>query len=56
MSYKSGVMICRSTVDGRPLGEKLSTPSMTKLKKINDDKTDNLNSNIIGLLKAISTP
>ncbi len=33
MSYKSGVMICRSTVDGTPLAEKLSTLSMTKLKK-----------------------
>ncbi len=33
MSYKSGVMICRSTVDGMPLGEKLSTLSMTELKK-----------------------
>jgi hypothetical protein len=32
----SGVMICRSTVDGRPLGEKLSTLSMTDLEKIND--------------------
>ena len=36
MSYKSGVMICRSTVDGMPLGEKLSTLSMTDLEKIND--------------------
>jgi hypothetical protein len=25
MPYKSGVMICRSTIDGTPLGEKLST-------------------------------
>ena len=33
MSYKSGVMICRSTVDGTSLGEKLSTLSMTELKK-----------------------
>ncbi len=35
-SYKSGEMICRSTVDGMPLGEKLSTLSMTDLEKIND--------------------
>jgi hypothetical protein len=55
MSYKSGVMICRSTVDGMPLGEKLSTLSMTELEKINDNKTDHLNSNTRGLLKAIST-
>ncbi len=33
MSYKSGVMICRSTVDDKPLGEKLSTLSMTELEK-----------------------
>jgi hypothetical protein len=32
MSYK-GVMLCRSTVDGMPLGEKLSTLSMTDLEK-----------------------
>jgi hypothetical protein len=36
MSYKSGVMICRSTVDGTPLGEKVSTLSMTDLEKNND--------------------
>ncbi len=48
-------MICRSTVDGMPLGEKLSTLSMTELEKINDNKTDHLNSNTRGLLKAIST-
>jgi hypothetical protein len=33
MSYKSGVMICRSTVDGTSLGEKLSTLMMTELEK-----------------------
>jgi hypothetical protein len=53
MLYKSGVMICRSTVDGMPLGEKLSTLPMTELEQINDNKTDHLNSNIRGLLKAI---
>jgi hypothetical protein len=55
MSYKSGVMICRSTVDGMPLGEKPSTLSMTELEKINDNKTDHSNSNTRGLLRAIST-
>ncbi len=55
MSYKSGVMLCRSTVDGTPLGEKLSTLSMTDFEKINDNKTDHLNANTKGLLKAIST-
>ena len=39
MSYKSWVMICRSAVDGTPLGEKLSTLSMTDLETINDKKT-----------------
>jgi hypothetical protein len=55
MSYKSGVMICRSTIDGTSPGEKLSTLSMTELEKINGNKTDHLNSNTRGLLKAIST-
>jgi hypothetical protein len=48
-------MLCRSTVDGTPLGEELSTLSMTDLEKINDNKTDHLNANTKGLLKAIST-
>jgi hypothetical protein len=34
MSYKSGVMTCRSRVDGVPLGEKLSTLSMENLKNL----------------------
>jgi hypothetical protein len=55
MSCKRGVMICRSTVDGMPLGEKLSTLSITDLEKINDKKSDHLNANTRGLLKAIST-
>ncbi len=55
MSYKSGVMLCRSTVVGTPLGKKLSTLSMTDLEKVNDNKTDHLNANTKGLLKAIST-
>ncbi len=33
MSYKTGVMICRSTVDSTPLGEKLSALSTTDLEK-----------------------
>jgi hypothetical protein len=49
------VMVCRSTVDGTPLGEKLSTISMSELKKINEDKTDHLNANTKSLMKAIST-
>jgi hypothetical protein len=55
MSFKSGVMICRSTFDSMPLGEKQLTLSMTALGKIYDNKTDYLNANTRGLLKAIST-
>jgi hypothetical protein len=55
MSFKSGVMICRSIVDDMPLGEKLSTLSMTDLEKINKNKTDHLSANMRSLLKAIST-
>jgi hypothetical protein len=33
ISYKIGVMICRSTVDGTPLGEKLSALSMIEHEK-----------------------
>ncbi len=55
MSYKTGVMLCRSTIDGVPLGEKLSTLSMSDLEKNNDNKTDHLNANTKSLLSAIST-
>ena len=55
MSYKRGVMICRSTVDGTPLGEKLSTLSMSDLEKINDNKTNHLNANTKSLMSTIST-
>ena len=48
-------MICRSTVDGTPLGEKLLTLSMKDLEQINNNKTDHLNENAKGLIKAIST-
>jgi hypothetical protein len=36
-------MLCRSTIDGIPLGEKLSTLTVSNVEKINDDKTDHLN-------------
>ncbi len=39
MSYKTGVMTCRSTVDGVPLGEKLSTLSTEDFEQINDNTT-----------------
>jgi hypothetical protein len=33
MSYQTGVMMCRSSVDGHSLGEKLSTLSISDLEK-----------------------
>ena len=38
MSYQTGVMTCRSNVDGHSLGEKVSTLSISDLEKINDNK------------------
>jgi len=55
MSYKTGVMTCRSTVDGIPLGEKLSTLSTEDFEQINDHNDDNLNATTKSFLKAIST-
>ncbi len=55
MSYQTGVMLCRSTINGVPLGEKLSTLSMSNLEKINDNKTDHLNANNKSLMSTIST-
>jgi hypothetical protein len=51
----SGVMMCRSTVDGIPLGEKLSTLAMKDLEQVQDGNTDHLNDNTKGSLKATST-
>jgi hypothetical protein len=42
MSYKTGVMTCRSSIDGIPLGEKLSTLSIEDFEQIKDNNTDNL--------------
>ena len=55
MSYKTGVMTCRSTVDGVPLGEKLSTLSTEDFEQINDNNNDNLNATTKSFLRAIST-
>jgi ribosomal protein L11 len=55
MSYKTGVMTCRSTIDGIPLGEKLSTLSTEDFEQINDNNNDNLNATTKSFLKAIST-
>jgi hypothetical protein len=48
-------MTCRSSVDGVPLGEKLSTLSMENLDKLDDNNADRLDATTKGLLKAIST-
>jgi hypothetical protein len=42
MSYKTGVMTCRSSIDGIPLDEKLCTLSTEDFEKIKDNNTDNL--------------
>jgi hypothetical protein len=42
MSYKTGVMTCRSSIDGIPLGEKLTTLSTEHFEQIKDNNTDNL--------------
>jgi hypothetical protein len=55
MSYKTGVMTCRSSIDGIPLGEKLSTLSTEDFEKINFNNTDNLDATTKCFLKAIST-
>ncbi len=54
MSYKTGVMTCRSSIDGIPLGEKLSTLSTEVFEQIKDDNTDNLNATTKYFLKTIS--
>jgi hypothetical protein len=55
MSYQTGVMMCRSSVDGHSLGENLSTISISDLEKVNDNNTDRVDSITKGFLKAIST-
>jgi hypothetical protein len=55
MSYKTGVMTCRSSIDGISLGEKLSTLSTECFEQIKDNNTDNLDANTKCFLKAIST-
>jgi hypothetical protein len=55
MSYKTGVMTCKSSIDGIPLGEKLSTLSTEDFEKIKDNNTDNLDETTKCFLKAIST-
>jgi hypothetical protein len=55
MSYKIGVMTCRSSVDDVPLREKLSTLSMENLEKFDDNNADRLDAATKGLMRAIST-
>jgi hypothetical protein len=55
MSYKTGVMTCRSTVDGVPLGEKLATLTAEDFEQINNNNNDNLNATTKSFLRAIST-
>jgi hypothetical protein len=55
MSYMSGVMTCRSTVNGVSLGDRLSRLTIEDLQLVTNKNTDNLNKNTKGLLKAIST-
>jgi hypothetical protein len=55
MSYKTGVMMCRSSINGIPLGETLSTLSTKDFEQIKDNNTDNLGATTKCFLKAIST-
>ena len=55
MSYKTGVMTCRSTIDGVPLGEKLSTLTKEDFDQISNNNNDNLNATTKSFLRAIST-
>ena len=57
MSYKTGIMVmtCRSSIDGIPLGKKMSTLSTKEFEQNKDNNTDNLNATIICYLRAIST-
>jgi hypothetical protein len=55
MSYVSGVMACRSTVNGVSLGEELSKLIVEDLELVQQNNTDNLHENTKGLLIVIST-
>ncbi len=56
MSYMSGVMTCRSSVDGIPLGEILSILSTGDLEKVDKHNFDTLDFNTKVFLKAVKTP
>jgi hypothetical protein len=55
MSYMSGVMTCRSSVDGVPLGERLSTLSTIDLEKVDKHNFDTLDLNTKDFLKMVKT-
>ncbi len=54
-SYDSGVMTCRSTVNGVSLDEKLSKLTVEDFELVQENNTDNLHENRKGLSKSIST-
>ncbi len=49
MSYMSGVMTCRSIVNGVSLGDRLSRLTIEYLQLVTKENTDNLNENTKGL-------
>ncbi len=51
----SEVMTCRLSVDGIPLGERLSTLSIKDLEKVDKHNFDTLDSNTKDFLKALKT-
>jgi hypothetical protein len=55
MSYMSGVMTCRSNVDGIPLGEKSSILSTGDLEKVDKHNFVTLDLNTKAFLKAVKT-
>jgi ribosomal protein L11 len=56
MSYKGGVMTCRSNVRGVTLEEKLSMLSTESIKKIDVvNNTNNLDETTKGFLKGVKT-
>jgi hypothetical protein len=56
MSYKNGVITCRSNVEGVTLGEKLSMLSTESFEKIDEENnTNNLDETNKGFLKGLET-
>ncbi len=56
MSYKSGVMTCRSNAEGITLGEKLPMLSTESFEKIDmENNTNNLDETTKGFLKGVQT-